>query len=58
MQLETNWRKTGTITSAVNLDGVLWLQVVMNNDVEENQVFRLPQDGTILEQKTLPYSLV
>ena len=58
MQLETNWRKTGTITSVVNLDGVLWLQVVMNNDVEENQVFRLPQDGTILEQKTLPYSLV
>lgn len=57
MQLETNWRKTGTITSAVNLDGVLWLQVVMNNDVEATQVFRLPQDETRLAIQPLPYTL-
>ena len=56
MQLETAWRKTGTIVSAVNFDGVLWLQVVMNNDLEEGTHFRLPEDGTILKIETLPYS--
>ena len=40
MQLETAWRKTGSIVSAVNFDGVLWLQVVMNNDLEEGTHFR------------------
>lgn len=38
MQLETAWRKTGTIVSAVNFDGILWLQVVMNNDLEEGGI--------------------
>ena len=50
MQLETAWRKTGTIVSAVNFDGVLWLQVVMNNDLEEGTHFRLPKDGTVLKK--------
>lgn len=54
MQLESNWRKTGTITSAVNLDGVLWLQVVMNNDIEPEQAFRLPS-GEALTPVALPY---
>ncbi|QPB41871.1 CAF17-like 4Fe-4S cluster assembly/insertion protein YgfZ [Rodentibacter haemolyticus] len=57
MQLETGWRKTGTITSAVNIEGVLWLLVVMNNDVDTNQAFRLPQDGSNLEIQPLPYVL-
>ena len=56
MQIESNWRKTGTITSAVNLDGVLWLQVVMNNDTTANQKFRL-LNGVPLEYIVLPYSL-
>lgn len=54
MQLESNWRKTGTITSAVNLEGVLWLHVVMNNDIEPEQAFRLPS-GEALAQVALPY---
>lgn len=57
MQLESNWRKTGTITSAVNLDGVLWLLVVMNNDIEPNQVFRLGENGAQLSIQPLPYAL-
>ena len=57
MQLETAWRKTGTIVSAVNFDGVLWLQVVMNNDLEEGISFRLPEDGTVLKIEPLPYSI-
>ena len=56
MQLETAWRKTGTIVSAVNFDGVLWLHVVMNNDLEEGTHFRLPEDGTVLKIESLPYS--
>ena len=56
MQIESNWRKTGTITSAVNLDGVLWLQVVMNNDTTAKQKFRL-LNGVPLEYVVLPYSL-
>ena len=54
MQLESNWRKTGTITSAVNLEGVLWLHVVMNNDIAPEQAFRLPS-GEALAQVALPY---
>ncbi|BFU61169.1 MULTISPECIES: YgfZ/GcvT domain-containing protein [Rodentibacter] len=57
MQLENGWRKTGTIISAVNISDVLWLQVVMNNDVNVNQPFRLPQDGSCLEIQPLPYVL-
>lgn len=57
MQLEANWRKTGTITSAVNLDGVLWLQVVMNNDIDSEQQFRLLNSEILLERVQLPYSI-
>ena len=57
MQLETAWRKTGTIVSAVNFDGVLWLHVVMNNDLEEGMYFRLPEDGIVLKIEPLPYSI-
>ncbi|HHE9513698.1 TPA: folate-binding protein [Haemophilus influenzae 10810] len=57
MQLEANWRKTGTITSAVNLDGVLWLQVVMNNDIDSEQQFRLLNSEVLLERVQLPYSI-
>lgn len=55
MQLENGWRKTGSILSAVNLDGVLWLQVVMNNQSDAN-AFRLPS-GETLHSVPLPYSL-
>lgn len=57
MQLESHWRKTGTIISAVNIDGVLWLQVVMNNDINADQAFRLPDNACILTLQPLPYIL-
>ncbi|MBF0751424.1 MULTISPECIES: folate-binding protein YgfZ [unclassified Pasteurella] len=57
MQIDNHWRKTGTITSAVNLGGTLWLQVVMNNDVETDQPFRLVGDNIPLTVQPLPYVL-
>ncbi|WP_293731083.1 folate-binding protein YgfZ [uncultured Actinobacillus sp.] len=57
MQLENGWRKTGTILSAVNVEGVLWLQVVLSNQLEEHQAFRLAENQTTLEMLALPYSL-
>jgi len=57
MQLESGWRKTGVILNAVNVNGELWLQAVMNNQLEDNVKFRLPENGTALEIFPLPYSL-
>lgn len=57
MRLESNWRKTGSIINAVNLDGQLWLLVVLNNDIDPTQVFRLAQDETALAVQPLPYAL-
>ena len=57
MQLENGWRKTGVIVNAVNVNGELWLQAVMNNQLEDNVKFRLPENGTALEIFPLPYSL-
>ena len=57
MRLESNWRKTGSIINAVNLDGLLWLLVVLNNDIDPTQVFRLAQDETALAVQPLPYAL-
>ena len=57
MRLESNWRKTGSIINAVNLDGLLWLLVVLNNDIDPTQVFRLAQDETALSVQPLPYAL-
>ncbi len=57
MQLEGGWRKTGTILSAVNFNGILWLQVVMANQLEEEAKFRLKDAPTALTLQPLPYSL-
>ena len=57
MALGDNWRATGTITSAVNFHGVLWLQAVLNTPLEEGQAFRLPNDQTLLDMQPLPYAL-
>lgn len=58
MQLENGWRKTGTILSAVNFDGILWLQVVLTNQLEAEQQFRLPENAVALTLLPLPYELV
>ncbi|OOF36163.1 YgfZ/GcvT domain-containing protein [Rodentibacter heidelbergensis] len=55
MQIEGHWRKTGTIIRAVNIEGILWLQVVMNNDVEIDQSFRLAEEASLLTIQPLPY---
>lgn len=57
MQLENGWRKTGTILSAVNFNGVLWLQVVLSNQLEAEQQFRLSEEGAALALLPLPYEL-
>lgn len=56
MQLESGWRKTGTILSFVHADGQLWLQVVLNR-IEGNPQFRLAENQIPLELQPLPYDL-
>ena len=58
MQMGENWRRTGTVLAAVQLDDVqLLVQVVMNNDMETDSVFRVRDDANTLHIKPLPYSL-
>lgn len=58
MQMGENWRRTGTVLAAVQLDdGQLLVQVVMNNDMEANSVFRVRDDANTLHIQPLPYSL-
>ncbi|MEE6031571.1 folate-binding protein YgfZ [Avibacterium paragallinarum] len=58
IQLENGWRKTGFILSAVHYDGVLWLQVVMNNQFDTDTAFRLVGENTKLNLMPLPYNLI
>ncbi|MFU2059663.1 YgfZ/GcvT domain-containing protein [Avibacterium volantium] len=57
IQLENGWRKTGFILSAVHFDGILWLQVVMNNQFDAGTAFRLSGTETALTLIELPYNL-
>lgn len=56
---EDKWRKTGTVLTAVRMsDNTLLAEVVMNNDMEANSVFRIQGDSASrLSIKPLPYSL-
>ncbi|WP_118986390.1 tRNA-modifying protein YgfZ [Photorhabdus sp. CRCIA-P01] len=58
-QLGDKWRRTGTVLSAVKLNNDnVWIQVVMNNDMESHGVFRVRDDeGHSLTIQPLPYSL-
>ncbi|MEI9697275.1 tRNA-modifying protein YgfZ [Moellerella wisconsensis] len=58
-QLGDKWRRTGTVLSAVRLnDESINLQVVMNNDMEAESVFRVKGDeNSHLTIQPLPYSL-
>lgn len=53
MQLGENWRATGTVLSFVVADEKLWLQVVLNRELEDGVKFRLGE--TALELYPLPY---
>lgn len=59
MQMGENWRRTGTVLAAVQLDdGRVLVQVVMNNDMEAGSVFRVRDDAShTLAIQPLPYSL-
>ncbi|MGQ0286845.1 CAF17-like 4Fe-4S cluster assembly/insertion protein YgfZ [Pasteurellaceae bacterium 22721_9_1] len=57
MQLENGWRKTGTILSAVHFGDVLWLQVVLSNEISDKDQFRLLNTETALTLQALPYHL-
>ncbi len=58
MKMGDNWRRTGTVLAAVQLDdGRLLVQVVMNNDMEPDSVFRVRDDANTLSIEPLPYSL-
>ncbi|ECC8924110.1 tRNA-modifying protein YgfZ [Salmonella bongori] len=58
LQMGENWRRTGTILAAAQLDdGQLLVQAVMNNDLEAESVFRVRDDANTLHIVPLPYSL-
>lgn len=58
LKMGDNWRRTGTILAAVQLDDArLLVQVVMNNDMEADSVFRVRDDANTLSIEPLPYSL-
>jgi len=53
-----NWRRTGTVLAAAQLDdGRVIVQVVMNNDMEPDSVFRVREDANTLSIEPLPYSI-
>ncbi len=41
MQLGGNWKSTGTILYSLIADNQLWVQVVLNKDIEADSVFRV-----------------
>ena len=58
LKMGDNWRRTGTVLAAVQLDdGRLLVQAVMNNDMEADSVFRVRDDANTLSIEPLPYSL-
>lgn len=59
LQMGERWRRTGTALAAVQLDdGTVWIQAVLNNDLEPDSVLRVEGDeGSKLTIQPLPYSL-
>jgi len=59
LKMGENWRRTGTILAAVQLEsGEVWVQAVLNNDLEADSVLRVQGDeGGQLVIQPLPYSL-
>ena len=59
LKMGENWRRTGTILAAVQLEsGDVWVQAVLNNDLQAESVLRVQGDeGGQLAIQPLPYSL-
>lgn len=55
MQLGENWRATGTVLTSVAHNQTLWVQVVLNKDIEPETAFRV--NGVNLKISELPYCL-
>lgn len=59
LQLGQNWRRTGTVLAASTLaDSTLWVQAVMNNDLDASSKLRVRADtNSQLAIKPLPYKV-
>lgn len=59
LQLGENWRRTGTVLAAAQLnDGAVWVQAVLNNDLDTESVLRVRDEtSSMLQVQPLPYSL-
>ncbi|UJR53148.1 tRNA-modifying protein YgfZ [Dickeya zeae] len=59
LKLGDNWRRTGTVLASSQLhDGTLWVQAVLNNDLDADSVLRVRDDSSSqLAVQPLPYSL-
>lgn len=57
LQLGENWRRTGTVLAACQLeDGAVWVQAVLNNDLAPDSRLRVKDDLTgALAIQPLPY---
>lgn len=55
MQLGENWRATGSVLASVVDEHTLWVQVVLNKDIEPDTIFRV--NGVSLQVNPLPYGL-
>lgn len=59
LKMGENWRRTGTVLAASQIaDGSIWVQAVLNNDLEADSVLRVRDDAqSQLSIQPLPYSL-
>ena len=55
MKLEEHWKSTGTILVAIQYHNQLWLQVVLNKEIDPNSQFRWGEIA--LSLYPLPYPL-
>ena len=59
MQMGENWRRTGSVLAACRLEnGDVWVQAVLNNDLEADTLLRVQGDeGGKLTIQPLPYEI-
>ena len=58
IQLGENWRRSGQVVNAANINNQLWLLAVLPNDITPADTLRLGSDSAaLLQLMPLPYSL-
>ena len=55
MKIDANWKTTGTVLAAIFYQQTLWVQVVLNKELEPDTLFRI--GDTLLQLANLPYRL-